>query len=75
MSSIDIKELKESLGFGLVFATIKAGFDYYGRKPTMTYFAKNGGIAARADVVYEYGKSKNSWGRLSSQYHLSALFP
>jgi len=53
MSSIDIKELKESLGFGLVFATIKAGFDYLnGRKPTMTYFAKNGGIAASKHRSY-----------------------
>jgi len=49
------KELTESLGFGLVFATLN------GRKPSITSFAKNGGIAATADVVYEYGKSKKWW--------------
>lgn len=56
------KELKESLGFGLVFATVKAAFDYLsnGRKPTITSFGKNGAIAAGVDVVYDYGK-KNKW--------------
>jgi len=39
MFSIDIKELKESLGFELVFAIIKAGFDYLnGRKPSINVF-------------------------------------
>jgi len=53
------KELKESLGFGLVFATLKAGFDYLsGRKPSIMSFAKNGGIAAGADVIYQYGLVK-----------------
>jgi len=28
MSSIDTKELKESLGFGLAYATFKAALDY-----------------------------------------------
>lgn len=56
------KEFKESLGFGLVFATLKSGFDYLnGRKPSIMSFAKNGGIAATADVIYEYGKSKKWW--------------
>jgi len=55
------KELKQSLGLGLIFSTLKAaGFDYLsnGRKPSITSFAKNGGIAATVDVVYDYGKKK-----------------
>lgn len=58
MSIIPTKELKESLGFGLIFATVKAGLDYLnnGKKPTITSFAKNGGIAAGVDIVYDYGK-------------------
>ena len=57
------KELKESLGFGLVFATVKAALDYamHGRKPTVTSFGKNGAIAAGVDVIYDYGKTKKYW--------------
>ena len=56
------KELKESLGFGLIFTTIKATFDYamHGKKPTIMSFGKNGAIAAGVDIVYDYGK-KNKW--------------
>lgn len=62
MSTIDTKELTESLGFGLIFATVKVGVDYLtGRKITITSFAKNGAIAAGADLVYDYGKKKKWW--------------
>ena len=58
----DMKELKESLGFGLVFASTKAAIDYAGgKKPTMMSFAKNGGIAAIINVVYDYGKQHKWW--------------
>ena len=56
MSTIDMKELKHILGFGLVFATTKAAIEYLsGRKPTIVSFAKNGGVAAGADLIYDYG--------------------
>ena len=63
MSSIDTKELKESLGFGLVFATLKAAFDYVsnGKKPAITSSGKNGAVGAAADVVYDYGKKQKWW--------------
>lgn len=63
MSTIDTKELKESLGFGLIFATVKAAVDYLsnGRKPTIMSFGENGAIAAGADVVYDYGKKQKWW--------------
>jgi len=56
------KELKDPVGYGVVFATLKSGFDYLnGRKPSIMSFAKNGGIAAAAGVTYEYLKSKKWW--------------
>ena len=63
MSTIDMKELKHILGFGLVFATSKAAFDYLnnGKKPTLVSFAKNGSIAAATDLVYDYGTKQKWW--------------
>ena len=62
MSTIDNKELKESLGFGLIFAIVIAAVDYLSneKKPTIMTFSKNGVIAAGTDIVYDYGK-KNNW--------------
>ena len=55
------KEITESLGFGVVFATIKALVDYAsGKKVTLYSAGKNTVIAAGADAVYDYGK-KNKW--------------
>ena len=62
MSTIDSKEITEALGFGLIFASIKAGIDYVsGKKITMMSLAKSGAIAAGADIVYDYGKTKKWW--------------
>ena len=63
MSTIDNKELKESLGFGLIFATVKAAVDYFssGKKPTIMSFGKNGAIAAGTEIVYDYGKQNKWW--------------
>ena len=56
------KEITESLGFGIVFATIKAAVDYAsGKKITMYSAGKNTLIAAGADLVYEWGKTKKYW--------------
>ena len=57
------KELKESLGFGLVFASVKAAIDYAmtGKTPTVKTFVKNGGIAAGVDVIYDYGRKNKFW--------------
>ena len=56
------KEITESLGFGIVFAAIKAAVDYAsGKKPTMYSAGKNIVIAAGADLVYDYGKTKKWW--------------
>ena len=56
------KEITESLGFGIVFATIKAAVDYAsGKKPTMYSAGKNTVIAAGADLVYDFGKTKKWW--------------
>ena len=55
------KEITESLGFGVVFAAIKAIVDYAsGKKVTLYSAGKNTVIAAGADAVYDYGK-KNKW--------------
>ena len=55
------KEITESLGFGVIFATIKAAIDYAsGKKITMYSAGKNTLIAAGADVMYDYGK-KQKW--------------
>ena len=55
------KEITESLGFGIVFATIKAAVDYAsGKKVTVYSAGKNTVIAAGADIVYDYGK-KQKW--------------
>ena len=55
------KEITESLGFGVVFATIKAVVDYAsGKKVTLYSAGKNTVIAAGADLVFDYGK-KNKW--------------
>ena len=59
--SSSTKEITESLGFGVVFAIIKAAVDYAGgKKPTIYSAGKNTVIAAGADLVYDYGK-KNKW--------------
>ena len=56
------KEITESLGFGVVFAMIKATVDYAsGKKITLYSAGKNTVIAAGADVVYDYGKKKSWW--------------
>ena len=56
------KEITESLGFGVIFALIKAVVDYAGgKKPTMYSAGKNTVIAAGADLVYDYGKSRNGF--------------
>ena len=56
------KEITESLGFGVVFAAIKAAVDYAsGKKPTMYSAGKNTVIAAGADLVYDFGKTKKWW--------------
>ena len=56
------KEITESLGFGLLFASIKPAVDYAGgKKPTMYSAGKNTVIAAGADLVYDYGKTKKWW--------------
>ena len=48
------KEITESLGFGVVFATVKAAVDYTsGKKPTMYSAGKNTVIAAGADLLYD----------------------
>ena len=53
------KEITESLGFGIVFATIKAVVDYAsGKKITMYSAGKNTVIAAGADLLYDWGKTK-----------------
>ena len=62
MSTIDTKELKHILEFGLVFATTKTAIDYLsGRKPTTFSYAKNGGIAVGVQVVYDYGTKQKWW--------------
>ena len=56
------KEITESLGFGVIFAIIKAAVDYAGgKKPTMHSAAKNTVIAAGDDLLYDYGKTKKYW--------------
>ena len=56
------KEITESLGFGVIFAIIKAAVDYAGgKKPTVYSAGKNTVIAAGADLVYDYGKTKKWW--------------
>ena len=53
------KEITESLGFGVIFASIKAAIDYVsGKKITMYSAGKNTSIAAGADILYDYGKTK-----------------
>ena len=58
MSTIENKELKESLGFGLIFAIVIAAVDHLssGKKPTIMSFSKNGALADGTDIVYDYGK-------------------
>ena len=56
------KEITESLGFGVVFAAIKAVVDYVsGKKVTVYSAGKNTVIAAGADLVYDFGKKKGYW--------------
>ena len=56
------KLITESLGFGLIFATFKALVDYAsGKKITVYSAGKNTVIAAGADLVYDYGKTKKWW--------------
>ena len=56
------KEITESLGFGVVFAAIKAAVDYAsGKKPTIYSAGKNTVIAAGVDLVYDFGKTKKWW--------------
>ena len=56
------KEITESLGFGVIFASIKAVIDYAsGKKVTVYSAGKNTVIAAGADRVYDYGKTKKWW--------------
>ena len=53
------KEITESLGFGVLFASIKAVIDYAsGKKVTVYSAGKNTVKAAGADLVYEHGKTK-----------------
>ena len=62
MSSTTNKEITESLGFGVIFAVIKAAVDYAGgKKPTMYSAGKNTVIAAGADLLYDWGKAKKYW--------------
>ena len=57
------KETKESLGFGVIFTTIKTTYEYlvYGKKPTMVSVSTSLVLGASADVVYDYGKLKKWW--------------
>ena len=56
------KEITESLGFGVIFSTVKAAIDYAsGKKITMYSAGKNTVIAAGADLVYDFGKAKKYW--------------
>ena len=56
------KEITESLGFGLLLTVIKAAVDYAGgKKPTMYSAGKNTVIAAGADLLYDFGKTKKWW--------------
>ena len=56
------KEITESLGFGVIFAALKATIDYAsGKRPTMYSAGKNTVIAAGADLVFDYGKTKKWW--------------
>ena len=56
------KEITESLGFGVVFAALKAVVDYAsGKKATMYSAGKNMVIAAGVDVIYDYGKKQKWW--------------
>ena len=56
------KEITEGLGFGVIFASIKAKIDYAcGKKVTVYSAGKNTVIAASADLVYDFGKTKKWW--------------
>ena len=56
------KEITESLGFGVIFALIKAVVDYAGgKKPTIYSAGKNTVIAAGADILHDFGKTKKWW--------------
>ena len=63
MSSMDTKDLKESIVFGVIFATVKAGVDYLSnkRKPSIMSFGKNSLIAASVDIIYDEGKKRKWW--------------
>ena len=53
------KEITESLGFGVIFAVIKAAVDYAGgRRPTMQSAGKNTVIAAGADLVLRFWQNQ-----------------
>jgi len=60
---MDTKELKQSVTLGVIFAAIAATYNYAvsGRKPTVTSTVKNTALAASADVIYDYGKTKKWW--------------
>ena len=51
---MDTKELKQSVGLGVIFAVLDGLYNYAvsGKKPTVT---------ASADVIYDYGKAKKWW--------------
>ena len=56
------KEITDSLGFGVIFAILKAAIDYAGGKKSTMYSAgKNTVIAAGADILYDYGKKQKYW--------------
>ena len=56
------KEITESLGFGVIFATIKAAIDYTsGKKITLYSAGKNTLIAAGVDILYDQGKTRKWW--------------
>ena len=56
------KEITESLGLGVVAASLKAAIDYFSVKKVSLYSAgKITVIAAAADLVIDYGKKGNWW--------------
>ena len=56
------KEITESLGFGVIFAALKADIDYSSEKKVTLYSAgKNTAIAASTDLVYDFVKNQKYW--------------
>ena len=60
---MDTKELKENISVGVIFATINTIYNYAvnGRKPTLNSTVKATALAASADAIYDYGKTKKWW--------------